>query len=305
VSRSFDLEVEAQVTALQPVLDAELAAVLSELRLVKDLWELAQLRAATAATTLGFADVARALHGPGPLSERHMEVAFNSRSRLEGSGVGYHTIAAAGPHATILHWNANDGPVRRGELLLVDAGAEMASLYTADVTRTLPIGGRFTALQCQVYGYVLAAQEAAMATLRPGVEYRAYYRASAEVLAAGLEELGVLTVSAEESLQPDSGLHRRWTLCSPGHMLGLDVHDCAKARESHYLGGPLEVGNVLTVEPGLYFQSNDETIPAELRGLGIRIEDDVVITEDGYELLSGGLPRRPDEIEAWWDDPGR
>jgi Xaa-Pro aminopeptidase len=182
---------------------------------------------------------------------------------------------------------------------------EMKALYTADVTRTFPVSGVFTGLQRQVYSYVLAAQEAAMAALRPGADFREYHRESARLLAEGLEDLGVLPVSAKESLDPDCGLHRRWTLCAPGHMMGLDVHDCASAREARYLGGPLAAGQVLTVEPGLYFQANDETLPPELRGMGIRIEDDVLITPDGYELISSALPRRLDEIEAWCADPGR
>jgi Xaa-Pro aminopeptidase len=119
-----------------------------------------------------------------------------------------------------------------------------------------------------------------------------------------LADLGVLPVSAAESLQPDSGLHRRWTLCSPGHMLGLDVHDCGSARAPEYLEGTLKVGQVLTVEPGLYFQANDETIPEELRGQGLRIEDDVVVTSDGFELLSAALPRSVSDIEAWLSSPG-
>jgi Xaa-Pro aminopeptidase len=122
------------------------------------------------------------------------------------------------------------------------------------------------------------------------------------VIAAGLEDWGVLTVPAEESLGPESGLHRRYTLCSSGHMLGLDVHDCAQARAATYLDGVLEVGNVLTVEPGLYFQPDDLTVPEELRGIGVRIEDDVVVTEDGCRVLSDALPRSADAVEAWMRD---
>jgi Xaa-Pro aminopeptidase len=297
--------VEDQVTAVGGDLDDELAAILSELRLIKDDWEIGELRAAVAATTRGFSDVAAVMRGASGLTERHVEGTFGARARIDGNGVGYHPIAASGPHATILHWNRNDGPLRDGELLLLDAGVEMHSLYTADVTRTFPVNGRFSELQRRVYGYVLAAQEAAMAALRPGADFREYHRESARVLAEGLEDLGVLPVTAKESLEPDCGLHRRWTLCAPGHMMGLDVHDCASAREATYLGGPLVAGHVLTVEPGLYFQANDETVPPELRGMGIRIEDDVLITPDGYELISSALPREPDEIEAWCDDPGR
>jgi Xaa-Pro aminopeptidase len=308
VARGFDAEAEQQATAAGPELDAELTAIMSELRLVKDEWEIGQLRGAVDASTAGFCDVAALLARPGSrdgLTERHVEGAFGNRARLAGNGTGYHTIAASGPHATILHWNRNDGPLRDTDLLLLDAGVELGSLYTADVTRTFPVSGRFTALQRQVYEIVLAAQEAGLAQLRPGADFRAFYPACARVLAEGLESLGLLPVSAAESLEPESGLHRRWTLCAPGHMLGLDVHDCAKARESRYLGGPLAAGQVLTVEPGLYFQANDELIPPELRGLGVRIEDDVLITADGYELLSGALPRDPDEIESWCAAAGR
>jgi Xaa-Pro aminopeptidase len=304
VSRGFDPAAEAQATAVEGILDGELTAVLSELRLVKDPWEVGQVRAAVAATTRGFCDVARLVRGAGGMTERHVEAAFSARARTEGNGDGYHPIAASGPHATILHWNRNDGELRAGELLLLDAGAETHALYTADVTRTFPVSGRFGALQRQVYGYVLAAQEAGFAQLRPGADFRAYHRACAGVLAAGLEDLGVLPVTAKESLEPDCGLHRRWTLCAPGHMMGLDVHDCARAREARYLGGPLAAGQVLTVEPGLYFQHNDEMVPPELRGLGIRIEDDVLITDSGFELLSSALPRQPDQLEAWCADPG-
>ena len=108
-----------------------------------------------------------------------------------------------------------------------------------------------------------------------------------------MSRLGLLPVSAAESLQPDCGLHRRWTLCAPGHMLGLDVHDCAKAREARYLGGPLAAGQVLTVEPGLYFQANDELLPPELRGIGVRIEDDVLITAGRLRAAVGGAAPRP------------
>jgi Xaa-Pro aminopeptidase len=308
INRSFDAGVEQQLAAAGPELDAELTAILSELRLVKDDWEITQLRAAVDASMAGFCDVAALLRGSGGLAgltERHLEGAFTRRTRLLGNGCGYHVIAGAGPHATTLHWNRNDGPLRDGDLLLMDAGAETNSLYTADVTRTFPLNGKFTSLQRQVYEIVLAAQEAGMAELRPGADFRAFYPASARVLAEGLEALGVLPVSAAESLQPDCGLHRRWTLHSPGHMLGLDVHDCSKARQAQYLGGPLAAGQVLTVEPGLYFQANDERVPEELRGIGVRIEDDVLITADGFENLSGPLPRDPDEIEAWCAAAGR
>ncbi|MGF1426805.1 aminopeptidase P family protein [Kitasatospora sp. LaBMicrA B282] len=281
--------------------DAQLASALGELRLVKDAWEVEQLQQAVDHTTLGFEDVVRALptalrHRRG---ERWLEGVFNLRARAEGNGTGYETIAASGAHADVLHWIRNDGALHPTKLLLLDAGVETDTLYTADITRTLPIGGTFSPVQRQVYELVLAAQEAGIAALRPGARYRDFHQAAMRVIAEGLVDWGVLRISAEEALHPDSGLYRRYTLCSSGHMLGLDVHDCAKARAETYLDGELEVGHVLTVEPGLYLQPDDETLPLELRGIGVRIEDDLVITEDGARLMSSALPRTVAGIEEW------
>jgi Xaa-Pro aminopeptidase len=186
-----------------------------------------------------------------------------------------------------------------GELLLLDAGVENRHYYTADVTRTLPISGEFTVVQRRVYDLVLAGQQAGIEAVRPGALWRDIHRACMRVIAAGLQEWGLLPIPAEESLRDDVGLHRRWTLHASGHMLGLDVHDCARARAETYLDGELRAGMVLTVEPGLYFQPDDETVPAELRGIGIRIEDDVLVTEDGCRILSDALPREAREVEQW------
>ncbi|MFI1255440.1 aminopeptidase P family protein [Streptomyces netropsis] len=274
--------------------DTDLAAALSELRLVKDAWEVAQLQLAVDHTAAGFTDVVRALPRAlaHPRGERWIEGVFALRARTEGNGTGYETIAASGAHACVLHWIRNDGRLNPRELLLLDAGVETDTLYTSDITRTLPLSGRFSPVQRQVYELVLAAQEAGIAALKPGASFRDFHRAGMRVIAEGLAEWGVLR-SAE------GDLHRRYTLCSSGHMLGLDVHDCAQARADAYLDGVLEEGQVLTVEPGLYLQPDDETLPAALRGIGVRIEDDLVITADGARLMSGALPRTPDAIEAW------
>jgi Xaa-Pro aminopeptidase len=302
VLRGIDPQIDASVAVAGAEDEQWLRASLSELRLVKDDWEIGQLRAAVELSVAGFADAAQVLRqaaAGAPVGEREVEAAFASRARAGGAGPGYPTIAAAGWHATILHWSRNDGPLRPGELIVLDAGAETEALYTADITRTLPVSGTFTAAQREVYEIVLGAQQAALAEIAPGKPYRDYYRAIAQVLATGLEHLGVLPVSAAESLHEDCGLHRRWTLCSPGHMVGLDVHDCGDASAESYIDGVLRPGNVLTVEPGLYFQRYDELVPEALRGLGIRIEDDVLVTPDGCELLSGALPRTADDIEEW------
>ncbi|MGG2460491.1 aminopeptidase P family protein [Streptomyces sp. RGM 3693] len=274
--------------------DAELASVLSELRLIKDAWEVAQLQLAVDHTTAGFEDVVRGLPRAlaHPRGERWIEGVFGLRARAEGNGTGYETIAASGAHACVLHWIRNDGPLDARQLLLLDAGVETDTLYTADLTRTLPLSGRFSPVQRQVYDLVLAAQEAGIAALKPGARFRDFHRAAMRVLAEGLTEWGVLK-------NAEGDFHRRYTLCSSGHMLGLDVHDCARARATAYLDGVLAEGQVLTVEPGLYLQPDDETLPPELRGIGVRIEDDLVITGEGARLMSSALPRTPEAVEVW------
>lgn len=281
--------------------DAHLAEALSELRLLKDAYEVEQMRLAVDATVAGFEKVVRALPRAvaHPRGERVVEGTFLGHAREVGNDVGYTTIAAAGEHATTLHWTDNDGQVRPGDLVLVDAGVEVDSLYTADVTRTLPVDGRFTDVQRRVYQAVLDAADAGFAAAVPGARFRDVHDAAMRVLAARLEEWGLLPVSAQESLEPENQHHRRWMVHGTSHHLGLDVHDCAQARAELYLDGVLEPGMVFTIEPGLYFKSDDLLVPAEYRGIGVRIEDDVLLTADGNENLSAALPRDPDAVEAW------
>jgi Xaa-Pro aminopeptidase len=281
--------------------DVALARDLSELRLVKDDWEVGQLRLAIEATRRGFDDVIADLpqiveHERG---ERLVEGTFNRRARAEGNAVGYDTIAASGPHACILHWTRNDGPVVPGDLILLDAGIELDSLYTADITRTLPINGTFTSVQRRVYEAVLEAADAAFAVVRPGIRFREIHAAAMQVIARRTAEWGLLPVSAEESLEADKQYHRRYMVHGTSHHLGLDVHDCAKARRELYLEGVLEPGMVFTIEPGLYFQPDDLSVPEEYRGIGVRIEDNILVTADGAENLSIGIPRTADDVEAW------
>ncbi|MFP5219688.1 MAG: aminopeptidase P family protein [Actinomycetes bacterium] len=301
VVRGYDARVE-ELFVTDADKDGELATFLSELRLVKDEHEIAQLQAAVDATITGFEDVVRSLDAARATSERWLEGVFGLRARVEGNDVGYGSICAAGAHACTLHWTDNDGPVRDGDLVLLDMGVEGHELYTADVTRTLPVSGTFTARQREVYTLVLQAQEAALAECRPGADFLAPHKAAMRVLAHGLERLGVLD-DAEAALAEDDQRYRRYTLHGVSHMLGIDVHDCAHARDDHYRHGTLQEGYVLTVEPGLYFQPDDLTVPEDLRGIGVRIEDDVVITgpDDpvGHRNLSAALPRHPDDVEAW------
>lgn len=303
VLRGHDAAVDAAI-APHPDQDAELATALGELRLVKDDWEVAQLTDAVAATIRGFEDAVRELPQAVRTSERWLEGTFNRRARTEGNDVGYGSIVACGPHATTLHWVRNDGPVRPGELALLDMGVETRTLYTADITRTLPISGRFTPIQRQVYQAVWRAQQAGIAACRPGAAFLDPHRAAMAVLAAALADWGILPVPVEASLAedpaaPGAGLHRRYTLHGTSHMLGLDVHDCAAARDETYRDGALAAGMVLTVEPGLYFQPDDETVPEPFRGIGVRIEDDVLVTPDGPRVLSAALPSDVADVEAW------
>jgi Xaa-Pro aminopeptidase len=294
--RGFDADVDQLVPASEG--DRELASALSELRLVKDEFEIAQLQIAIDSTVKGFEDVVRALPVAEGHGERVIEGIFNLRARVEGNDVGYDTIAATGFNATVLHWTRNDGRVRSGDMLLLDAGIECHNLYTADVTRTMPISGTFSPAQRRIYELVLAAQEAGIAAVKPGVSFMAPNEAAMKVLAHGLFELGILREEPELALRKERQLHRRYTLHGVSHMLGIDVHDCANARDTHYHGN-LHEGYVLTVEPGLYFQANDLTVPKEYRGIGVRIEDDILVTATGAKNLSAALPRRVDDVEAW------
>ncbi|MFJ1705443.1 aminopeptidase P family protein [Kitasatospora sp. NPDC088346] len=301
IVRGHDAELEEALgEALDADRDEEFKVFLSGLRLVKDAWEIGELRAACTATVNGFTDVVRELDRAVATSERWIEGTFWRRARVEGNDVGYGSIAAAGPHATTLHWVRNDGDVRPGELLLLDAGVETTNLYTADVTRTLPINGRFDALQRKIYDAVYDAQEAGIAAVRPGGRFRDFHDAAQRVLAERLLAWGLIDPAVYDLEKVlELGLQRRWTLHGTGHMLGLDVHDCAHARREAYVDAELVPGMVLTVEPGLYFQQDDLTVPEEYRGIGVRIEDDILVTAEGNENLSAGLPRRADEVESW------
>ncbi len=282
--------------------DTELARFVSELRLVKDAYEIEQMRLAVEVTARGFDDIVADLPRiiDTPRGERAVEGIFHHRARIDGNGEGYDTIAASGPHACYLHWTRNDGAVVPGDLILVDAGVEVDSLYTADITRTLPVSGTFTPIQRKIYETVREAADAAFAAAVPGVKFRTVHEAAMQVIAARVAEWGLLPVTAEEALDTDhGGQHRRYMVHGTSHHLGIDVHDCAQARREMYYDGILEEGMVFTIEPGLYFQIDDLTVPEEYRGIGVRIEDDILMTATGPENLSAGIPRTADEVEAW------
>jgi Xaa-Pro aminopeptidase len=281
--------------------DHEFVAALSELRLIKDAYEIGEMREACRQTAAAFEAVVAAIpeavkRGRG---ERWIEGIFGLHARHVGNAVGYDTIAAAGEHACTLHWIRNDGGLREGELLLLDAGIELDSLYTADVTRTLPINGTFSNEQRMAYDAVLEAQQAGIAAAQRGAKFSDVHKAATAVIARHLDAWGLLPVSVEESLNEQGGQHRRWMVHGTSHHLGIDVHDCAQARVENYREGILQPGMIITVEPGLYFKPEDELLPDALRGIGVRIEDDILITTEGNENLTAMLPRSSADVEAW------
>jgi Xaa-Pro aminopeptidase len=281
--------------------EAEFLYTISILRMIKDEYEIEQIQKAVDATARGFADMVKVFPAATskPRGERVIESAFYGRARVEGNENGYSPIVAAGSHACILHWFKNDGDVLPEDLVLIDAGIELDSHYTADITRTFPVSGRFSKAQRDIYMIVYRAQSAGIAAVKPGAKFKDIHNVCMQEIAKGAHELGVLPVSVEESLREENGFHRRWQFHSSSHHLGLDVHDCAHARKEQYMDTVLEPGMILTVEPGFYIQADDTLFSPEYRGIGVRIEDDVLVTQSGVKVLSNTLPRHPDEVEAY------
>jgi Xaa-Pro aminopeptidase len=269
--------------------------------MIKDQYEINEIQAAVDSTIRGFADMVKVFQvaKTSERGERIIESAFNGRARIEGNDNGYPPIVAAGSNACILHWIKNSGDIKPNDLVLIDAGVELDSHYTADITRTFPVSGKFTKAQRDIYNIVFKAQCSGIAAIKPGIKFKDIHEACMLEVAKGAFELGVLPISFEESLRPEMNLHRRWQFHGSGHHLGIDVHDCSQARKENYLEGQLVSGMVLTVEPGFYIQPDDILFPKEYRGIGVRIEDDILVTQTGAKILSNSLPRHPDEIETY------
>jgi Xaa-Pro aminopeptidase len=300
IIRGEDKKIDTLVTESEEK-EKEFLNFTSLMRLVKDQYEIDEMQKAVDATVRGFGDMVRVFPAATsvPKGERVIESAFYGRARLEGNDLGYSSIVAAGSHACVLHWIKNDGDVLPGDLVLIDAGVEVESHYTADITRTFPVSGKFSEVQRKIYMIVYKAQSTGIAAVKPGARFKDYHDACMAEIAKGAAELGVLPVTVEESLRPENGQHRRWQFHGSGHHLGIDVHDCAHARKEQYSDAILEPGMILTVEPGFYIQPDDTLFPEEYRGIGVRIEDDILVTESGCKILSNGLPRHPDEVEAY------
>lgn len=267
--------------------------LLHELRLRKTPSELSILREAARITAEGHRIAMRAA-GPGR-SEQEIAAIVEHHFRMSGgSGAGYPSIVAGGDNANILHYIENDQPLRAGDLLLIDAGCELG-LYTADVTRSFPVDGRFRPAQRDVYTWVLRAQQAALQAARPPGRFRDVHDAALRVLTEGMVELGLLEGDVEELIEASA--YKRWFMHGTSHWLGLDVHDVGRyARDGQ--SRELEPDMVLTIEPGLYIPADAEDAPEALRGIGVRIEDDVRITEGAPEVLTAACPTAIDEVEA-------
>src|SRR5690606_14623378 len=231
---------------------------------------------------------------PG-MREYELQAELEHVFRAAGAEPAYNSIVGAGANACVLHYRANNAVARRGDLVLVDAGAEYRG-YAADITRTFPVDGRFSREQRALHDLVAAAHAAALAQARPGVPWEAGHLAAVEVLAEGMLSLGLLKGTLRKVVA--DGSYRRFYPHKTGHWLGLDVHDVGDYRidgESRLL----EPGMVYTIEPGIYVPPGDTGVAEKWRGIGIRIEDDVAITRDGHEVLTAGLVRSADEIEAF------
>jgi Xaa-Pro aminopeptidase len=231
----------------------------------------------------------------GGMKEWQIEAEVDYTFRSKGAaGPSYPSIIASGPNAATLHYISNDREMRTGELLLIDAGAEY-DFYAADITRTSPIGARFTQLQRNLYEVVLGAQLKAIEAIKPGVHFDEPHDIALRVLIDGMRDLGILHGSAAEILE--QGAYRRYYMHRTSHWLGMDVHDVGLYRVDG-ASRVLEPGMVLTVEPGLYIAADDDEVPESFRGIGIRIEDDVLVTETGHEVMTAATPKSVADIEA-------
>ncbi len=253
------------------------------------------------------ADVTVAAHNeamracrPG-LNERQIQAVVEGTFRVQGSERnGYPCIVAGGVNATILHYNENDQPLAAGGLLLIDAGAEI-DYYTADITRTFPISGTFSAPQRDIYELVLGSHEAAVAATVVGQTVDGVHAIALRYLVEGLVRLGLLEGDVDAIIEDES--YKRFYMHRTSHWLGMDVHDVGSYREADGTSRLLKPGMVMTIEPGLYIAEDDEAAPEAYRGIGVRIEDDVLVTDDGPRNLTAGCPKTVSDIEALMREP--
>ena len=271
----------------------DITHVLHPLRLYKRTAEVEVMRRAGQITAAAHCRAMRYTR-PG-CYEYQVEAEIAHEFTQHGSGWAYPSIVGGGDNATILHYVENNALLRDGDLLLIDAGCELDG-YASDITRTFPVNGRFSAEQRALYDIVLAAQQAALSKVKPEQPFNAYHDAAVAVLCQGLLDLGLLSGSLEQALEQQS--YRRFYMHRTGHWLGMDVHDVGDYREADGQPVCLQPGMVLTVEPGLYVAQGLDGVDPRWQGIGIRIEDDALVTADGHEILTEGVPREAAQIEA-------
>jgi Xaa-Pro aminopeptidase len=274
----------------------DVRGLIDNMRLVKDAQELGLMRRAA---RIAAAAHRRAMQAARPgRNEYEVEAELLYEFRRSGAQFpAYSPIVAGGANSCVLHYVFNNAPLRDGELLLIDAGCELDG-YASDITRTFPVNGRFSPAQREVYDVVLAAQKAAMDKVRPGKAWNEPHEAAVGVLAQGMIDLGLLQGSLQEILEKET--YKRFYMHRTGHWLGLDVHDAGEYKRAGQWRA-LEPGMTLTVEPGLYIRAADD-VPERLRNIGIRIEDDVVVTQDACEVITAEAPKGAAEIEALMRD---
>ena len=267
-------------------------ALIDEMRLVKDAAEIEVMRRAAQISAGAHRRAMQAARAG--LAEFEIEAELMHEFRVNGAQApAYTPIVAAGPHACVLHYVENDGVLRDGDLLLIDAGCELDG-YAADITRTFPVNGRYSGPQRDIYELVLAAQQAAIAEVKPGSRWMAPHEAAVKVLAQGFIDFGLLEGSVEQVIETES--YKQFYMHRTGHWLGLDVHDVGDyKRDGEWR--ELAPGMVLTVEPGCYIRPGPG-VPERYAGIGVRIEDDALVTDDGCEIITADAPKTIAEIEA-------
>ncbi|HYN86160.1 MAG TPA: Xaa-Pro aminopeptidase [Pyrinomonadaceae bacterium] len=279
------------IQAPQAVIDP--AVLLHEMRLIKSEGEVELMQRAASISSEAHREAMRAAR-PG-MMEYEIEALVEYVFRRSGAGgAAYTTIVGSGANATILHYINNDAPLRDGDLLLIDAGAEYEG-YAADITRTFPVNGKFTDAQREIYELVLKAQEECIAMVRPGVTLDEMHERSVEILTEGMVRLGLLEGETRKLIEEEK--YKKFYMHRLGHYLGMDVHDVGRYHLDDKSSRPVEPGVVMTVEPGLYIAADAEGVPEKYRGIGVRIEDDVLVTGDGHRVLTSEAPKRVGEIE--------
>ena len=275
----------------------DISPVISEMRLIKSEAEIGLMRKA--------AEISVAAHKRAIQSCKKLDYEYQLEAELiyefsrQGCrSVAYDPIVGGGENACILHYTDNSMPLKNGDLVLIDAGGEYGN-YAADITRTFPINGQFSEEQKAIYQLVLKAQKAGVNLIRPGLAWNLIQETMIEILTEGLCELGILKGKVDELVA--SGAYKPFYMHNSGHWLGLDVHDCGAYRLNNEWR-PLEKGMVLTVEPGLYISANTEGVDERWWNIGVRIEDDILVTADGHENLTAALPVEVDDIEALMRD---